>query len=169
MDGEAEVRDQIRRRHKAAARVVNSMLLFSALLVAFGFFAAERLHAPGDPSVIMGLWIAILLFGLGAFVFRRTKLAAMRLQDIAALRGLDGLLGALYSTTVQIAFIGATVVVMALVATILTGNKFDMIRGGGVALIVLLYGYPIRSLWERVVLGIERAKVADFAAKGNTS
>ena len=100
----------------------------------------------------MGLWIAILVFGLGAFVVRRTKFAAMRLQDIAAVQGVSGLLKTLQDTTIQVASIGGAIALMGFMITILRGDWTDMLRAGGVAAIVLVYSYPFRSAWQRVVI-----------------
>lgn len=129
--------------------VVGFLILDLALLV-LAYFAAERLFRPNDPSIIMGLWIAILVFGLGAFVLRRTRFAAMRLKDIAALNGTSGLLKSLQDTTIQIAFIGGAIALMGFIVSILTGDWTGMLRAAGVSAIVLFYGYPFRSAWERV-------------------
>ena len=129
--------------------IVGFLVLDLALLV-LAYFAAEKLFRPNDPSLIMGLWIAILVFGLGAFVLRRTRFAAMRLKDIAALKGMSGLLKSLHDTTIQIAFIGGAIALMGFIVTILTGEWTSMLRAAGVSAIVLIYGYPFRSAWERV-------------------
>jgi hypothetical protein len=129
--------------------IVGFLVLDLALLV-LAYFAAEKLFRPNDPSLIMGLWIAILVFGLGAFVLRRTRFAAMRLKDIAALKGMSGLLKSLHDTTIQIAFIGGAIALMGFIVTILTGDWTSMLRAAGVSAIVLIYGYPFRSAWERV-------------------
>lgn len=129
--------------------VVGFLVLDLSLLV-LAYFAAERLFRPNDPSLIMGLWIAILVFGLGAFVLRRTRFAAMRLKDIAALKGTSGLLKSLQDTTIQIAFIGGAIALMGFIVTILTGDWTSMLRAAGVSAIVLIYGYPFRSAWDRV-------------------
>lgn len=125
-------------------------LVLDAVLLALSYFAAEKIFRPNDPSIIMGLWIAILVFGLGAFVLRRTRFAAMRLKDIAALKGTSGLLKSLQDTTIQIAFIGGAIGLMGFIVTILTGDWTSMLRAAGVSAIVLIYGYPFRSAWERV-------------------
>jgi hypothetical protein len=129
--------------------IIGFLALDLALLV-LAYFAAEKLFRPNDPSLIMGLWIAILVFGLGAFVLRRTRFAAMRLKDIAALKGMSGLLKSLHDTTIQIAFIGGAIALMGFIVTILTGDWTSMLRAAGVSAIVLIYGYPFRSAWERV-------------------
>ena len=156
------IKDELIRRHRTAAAVVGAFLGLTVALMGLAFFSAETLYRPGfDPSLAMGLWIAILIFGLGSFVLRRTRLQRMRLQDIAALRGLSGLLASLQATTLQIAFIGGAIALMGFVVTIMTGNKFDMLRAGGVALIVLLSAFPQRTAWQNLVRSIEQSGEAD--------
>lgn len=160
--------EELTRRHRSALMAVLAMLALTLALIGIAFIAGEKLYRPGDPTLPMALWITILVFGLGAFVLRRGRFALMRLQDIAALRGISGLLRTLQSTTVQLAFLAGAIALMGFIITIRTGNKYDMLRGGGVAIIVLLYCYPAKGSWQRVVQGIERKSVVDAtSAKGN--
>ncbi len=152
---------ELARRHRTAAMVVGALLGLTIALVIIGFVSAESLHRPGDPSLAMALWIAILIFGLGSFVLRRTRFQTMRLRDIAALRGMSGLLASLQGTTIQVAFIGGAIALMGFMVMIMTGNKYDMLRAGGVAIIVLLYAYPQRPAWQRLVQAIEQSDDAD--------
>ena len=131
--------------------VVVAFLVLDVGLVVLAFFASNSIYRAGDPSLIMGLWIAILVFGLGAFVIRRTKFAALRLTDIAAVKGVSALLKTLQDTTIQVAAIGGAIALMGFVITILTADWTNMLRAGGVAAIVLIYCYPIRGAWQRVV------------------
>ena len=142
--------NELSRRHRTATLFIVGFLVLDIALLALSYFAAEKLYRPNDPSIVMGLWIAILVFGLGAFVLRRTRLAAMRLKDIAALKGTSGLLKSLQDTTIQIALIGGAIALMGFIVTILTGDWTSMLRAAGVSVIILIYGYPIRSAWERV-------------------
>ena len=145
------LQNELVRRHRTAILVVAGFLILDVALVAIAFFAADRIFRPGDPSIVMGLWIAVLVSGLGAFVIRRTKFAAMRLQEVAAVKGVSGLLKTLQGTTIQIACIGGAIALMGFVITILTGDWTNMLRAGGVSAIVLVYCFPFRSAWERVV------------------
>jgi hypothetical protein len=74
---------------------------------------------------------------------------------------MSGLLDTLQGTTIQIAFIGGAIALMGFIMSMLTGEPFDMLRAGGVALVVLLYCYPRKSAWQRVVDGIEQTGDAD--------
>jgi hypothetical protein len=142
--------NELSRRHRTATTFVVGFLVLDLLLLAISYLGAERLYRPRDPSLRGGLWIAIVVFGLGAFVLRRTKFAAMRLKDITALRGISGLLKTLQDTTVQIACIGGAIGLMGFMLVILSGDWTYTLRAEGVSIIVLLYGYPFRSAWERV-------------------
>lgn len=142
--------DELSRRHRTATIFVIGFLALNLILLAVAYLAAERIGQPGDPSIIMALWIAILVFGLGAFVLRRTRFSAMRLKDIAALRGTSGLLKTLQDTTIQLALIGGAIALMGFAWAMLTRDWTNMLRAGGVSVIVLIYGYPLRGAWEKV-------------------
>jgi len=99
----------------------------------------------------MAFVITVLVLGLGAIAFRRTRFATMRLQDIAALRGPSGLLITLQRTTLQIALIGTTAAVIGFATTLLTGDDSYTYRAGLVAVAILLYCYPVRRSWEKAL------------------
>ena len=161
---------ELRRRHRKTVMVVAAFFVMTLLLTAVAFLAINAIARVGDPTLAKGLWIAILIFGLGAFVLRRTRFNALRLQDFAALRGTSGLLQTLEGTTIQVACLAGAIALMGFVVTIRTGNEFDMLRAGGVALIVLIYCFPTRSSWERVLHGIASSGDAnDDSAKGPTA
>src|ERR1700730_18292694 len=152
MPNSQAVHNELVRRHRTATLVVTVFLILDIVLLAIAFFASDRIVRPGDPRTVMGLWIAILVFGLGAFVVRRTKFAALRLKDVGAVKGVSGLLKTLQDTTIQVASIGGAIALMGFVVTILTGDWTSMLRAGGVAAIVLVYCYPFQSSWQRVVM-----------------
>src|SRR3989475_3836089 len=130
------VMDELRRRNRSAATVVGAFLILDLVLLAIAYFAGASLYRTGDPSIIMGLWIAILVFGLGAFVLRRTKFAALRLKDIAAVKGTSALLKTLQDTTIQVASIAGASALMGFIITILTGDWTSKLRPASAAGIV---------------------------------
>ena len=164
------IQAELTRRHRTAAMIVGALLGLNLALIGVALFSAESLHRPDldDRSLAMALWISILVFGLGSFVLRRTRFQAARLQDIAALRGTTGLLATLQGTTIQIAFIGGAIALMGFVVTIMTGNKYDMLRAGGVAAIVLISAFPQRAAWQRLVRSVaqQSGDIDDSPAKG---
>src|SRR4051794_29587260 len=94
---------ELERRHRATRLTVLALLFVSVVLAAVIFTGHDQLYRPGSPSTVFGLRIAILFVAIGAIVLRRTQFQAMRLQDIAALRGISALLATLQNTTLQVA------------------------------------------------------------------
>ncbi|HEX5706439.1 MAG TPA: hypothetical protein VFX96_04050 [Pyrinomonadaceae bacterium] len=150
-------RGELTRRQRAAAYFVYAMLALTVLLMALayaGVLIPEFSRA--EPVIDMTLRIAIVFFGVGAVVLRRTMFNAARLQDIASLRGTTGLLDTLQKTTVFVALIGGTIAVMGFILSVIWGEREyrympEAVKIGLIAVAVLVYAYPRRSAWERVV------------------
>jgi hypothetical protein len=147
----AQVYDELSRRHRTATLAVLFCFVLDILLLVIAYFAAERIFRPADPKIAMGLWIAILICGLGVFALRRTRFSAMRLKDIAAVKGVSALLKTLQGTTIQVASIAAAIALMGFIITILEGDWTHMLRAAGVSVIVLFYCYPFKNAWQRAV------------------
>jgi len=148
----AELQNELARRQRKASIIVVIFLVLTLALVAAAFAWAARFESrPGDP-LVWPLRIVVLVLGLGAVVLRRTRFNAMRLKDIAAVKGASALLKTLQDTTIQIACVGGAIALLGFVITIRTADWSDMLRAAGVALIVLFYVYPIKTSWERALV-----------------
>jgi hypothetical protein len=159
------VQNELRRRHQSTSTTVLSLLVAVVLLCVLAFVSQKFLTQRSNPSLHMAVLITILIFGLCAVAFRRTRFATMRLQDIAALRGPSGLLTTLQRTTIQVALIGAFVALVGFAATLFFGDPAYTYRGGVVAAAVLLYGYPVRTSWELAMKRYATENGTDSAAK----
>ncbi len=152
----ASIQEELNRRHRTAKLFILIFFALDIVLLVIAFLAGDRISRPKDPKIAVGLWIAILVCGLGVFVLRRTRFSTMRLQDIAAVKGISGLLKTLEGTTVQIASIGGAIGLMGFIITMIA-PPYDsspwthMLRAAGVSVIVLIYCYPFKSAWERIV------------------
>lgn len=142
---------ELLRRHKAAVLTVRVFLALTVALSGAAFLGRNHFRQQDNPALDIAVRIAILCFGLGSVVLRRTRFSAMRLQDIAALSGISGLLATLQRTTVQVALLGATIAIFGFSATLMTGNDFYAYGAGLVGLVVLLYCYPTRTSWQQAV------------------
>ena len=145
------IQAELIRRHKAAWTTVVGLLIATILLSIVAFLCRSFLRQQQNPPLDIALRIVILSFGLGSIALRRTRFAAMRLQDIGGLRGASGLLSTLEKTTLQLAFLGAAIAAVGLIATLLTGNDSYTYGAGLVAVAVLLYCYPTRTSWQRTL------------------
>lgn len=146
-----EAQGELARRHKAAATTVLGLLVATVLLSVVAFLA-KPYFSPNDSSVInMAVRIVILILGLGAVVWRRTKFQPLRLQDIFGLAGVSGLLKTLEKTTIQLALLGAAIASIGFIATLVTGNEWYTYLGCAVAILVFVYCYPTKSSWLRTL------------------
>ena len=146
-----EAQAELARRHKAAATTVLGLLVATILLSVLAFLA--RPYFTEQPNLVldMAVRIVILILGLGAVVWRRTKFQAMRLQDIVGLAGVTGLLKTLEKTTIQLAILGAVIASVGFVATLATGNERYTYWAGAIAAVVFVYCYPTRTSWLRTL------------------
>ena len=143
---------ELDRRHKATRTTVLALLIGVVLLCVLAYVSKRFLTPQKNPSLYIAVRITILIFGLGAVALRRTKFAAMRLQDIGALKGASGLLITLQRTTLQVAGLAIVIAAVGFGATVLTANDFYAYGAGLVAVAVLLYCYPTRTSWQRALL-----------------
>jgi hypothetical protein len=142
---------ELRRRHHTAAMTVRGLLALTVALSLAAFLGRNRFSQHDNAPLDMAVRITILICGLGSVVLRRTRFSAMRLQDIAAVRGISGLLATLERTTIQVALLGAAVALFGFIATLMTGNDFYGYGAGLVGLVVLLYCYPTLKSWQQTV------------------
>jgi hypothetical protein len=148
----ADVQAELIRRHKSTATTILSLLVAVILLSVLAFVSQKFLVPRNSSSLDMTFRIIVPILGLGAIALRRTRLAKMRLQDIAALRGASGLLATLQKTALLMAIIGIAVALIGFVSTLMTAQVWYMYTAAVVAAAILLfYGYPLRPTWEQAV------------------
>lgn len=130
---------------------VRALIASTVLLSLLAFLGRNHFRHEENDSLDRVMRITILVLGLGSVVLRRRKFSAMRLQDIAALKGVSGLLATLASTTLQVALLGAALAIFGFITTVMTGNEFYAYGSGLVGFVVLLYCYPTQSSWQQTV------------------
>lgn len=143
--------DELTRRHRGALTSVAVMFFLTLLLMALALSGVLPHAHSRNPAVEGSLRIVAAFFVLGAIALRRTKFSVMRLRDITALRGTTGLFDTLQKTTIYVALLGGSIALVGFVINIMTNELTDAIGFGVIALVVLLYAYPRRAAWERVV------------------
>ena len=146
-----EAQSELARRHKAAATTVLGLLVATVLLSVLAFLAKPYFTEKPNVVLDMAVRIVILVLGLGAVVWRRTKFQTMRLQDIAGLAGVTGLLKTLEKTTIQLALLGEAIASIGFIATLMTGNERYTYWAGAIAVIVFVYCYPTKQSWLRAL------------------
>jgi hypothetical protein len=144
---------EITRRHKAAATTVLGLIVATILLSIVAYLGQPYFSELESQPINWAFLFLVLMLGLGAVAWRRTKFNPARLVDIAGLYGVSGLIKTFEKTTIQIAILAAGIAVVGFVATLMTGQEFYTYRSCAVAILVLAYCYPTKSSWIR---GVER-------------
>ena len=126
--------------------MIATVLLSIVAYLGKGYFRQQN-----NPPLEMALRISVGMLGLGAIIWRRTKLSPMRLQDIGGLQGGVGLVRTLEKTTLQLAILAALMAALGFIATLISGNEFYTYWAAAIAVIILLYSYPTKNSWMRSV------------------
>jgi hypothetical protein len=142
---------ELTRRHKSVATTVVGLIIGTILLSVVAFLGRGYFRQQANATVEMAATIMMPILGIGAIVWRRTKFTTVQLQSIGALHGVSGLLSTLERTTLQIAFLGAAVAAIGFGVTLVTGDDSYTYRAAAISLVVLVYSYPTKSSWDRVI------------------
>lgn len=147
------IETELTRRHRAAATFVSASLTLTLALVALAYAGARPTLNLNfiDQTAYVALWIVILFIGLGAIALRRMRFGALRLQTIADAKGRSALLATLHKTTVLVALFGIAIAVVGYILFMRSTDAWDMLKAGIIAIAILLYTYPRRSVWQRVL------------------
>ena len=146
-----DAQTEITRRHKAAATTVLGLIVATILLSVVAYLGQPYFNELDSRPIDWAFLVLVLLLGLGAVAWRRTKFNPARLQDIAGLEGVSGLVKTFEKTTLQIAILAAAIAVTGFIATLMTGQEFYTYRATAVSILVLLYCYPTKSSWMRAI------------------
>ena len=147
-----EAQTELARKHKAAATTVLGLLVAVILLCVIAFVSRSYLELkPPNLSLDWATRLVVLFLGLGAIVWRRNRFSAMRLQDIAGVAGVTGLIKTLESTTLQLALVAAAIALIGFAVTLIQGNELYTYWSCAIAVVVLIYCYPTKSSWLKTV------------------
>lgn len=145
--------DELDNRYRVALLTVVGMLALTVLLIVLAYtdVLPKLPSSLNNPPTRGTIWITILVCGLGVVALRRTSFAAIRLRDIAAVKGVSQLLATLQKTTMLVALIGGLIALLGYLLAAMTDDATNMRNAGIIALAVLFYCFPRRSAWQRVV------------------
>lgn len=146
------VREELIKRHKAAAVTIAGLVIATVLLSIVAYLARPYFRQQVDSSIDLAVRLVVFVLGAGSIVWRRTKLSTMRLQDIGSLQGALGVMKTLERTTIQVAVLSVAVSVSGFVATLTTGNPLYTYWAAVIAIVLLIYHYPRRSAWNNAIL-----------------
>lgn len=145
----------LEKRYRTTATIYFAQI-FSTVVIIFAAFILAKTENAADSNVLMPLWVAIVFTAIAAFVLRRVLTRWERLRDVKLLKGFAGLFATLQTNSIILGAMAEAIAVLGLVIAFLSGNKFDALRAGTVALVVFLMNFPRKSVWEKIAAGLEK-------------
>ena len=146
-----QTRSRVAAAHRTALTLVLAFAMSIVIYVGVGILIRGALPPNMRADLRYASYAAAAILAIGSIIVRRTQLHRMKLEVVAARRGVDGLIKHLLNATLLAAAMAEIIGVLALLVAFFGGDRSEIIRLGVVALAVSLYNYPRRSAWQQVV------------------
>lgn len=138
--------------HRTAWLVVVLMAVSITVYTVIGLVIVSSSESDIEqPSWLKGFYVLALFLALGSVAIRRTQLRWLRLQAVAGLRGIDGLVKHFANVTIISAAMAEAIGILALLASFFGGGQRDVLTFGIISLLVAVFNYPRRAAWEQAV------------------
>ena len=151
--------NELESRYRTTLIIVIVQIVSVFILIGTSWFLVGSLDNSVTDSAISSLWITIISLIIISFVLRRILFSRNRLKKTALENGRSGLLLALQNNTVFLCLIGEIIAIIGFLVASLGGNRFEMFRAGAVALVVFLFNFPRKAIWQRVVTNLEKLEL----------
>ena len=141
---------ELDRRYRLTLLVFASQIGTAIVLTAVAWFAAGDTNPQQATALTSVLWIVLLVIAVGAFLLRRVMLSPAVLRDTATLKGVVGVIKNLQFKTILFSALAEAIAVIGFVISLLSGDKYDMLRAAIVALIIFFISFPRKKGWETI-------------------
>jgi hypothetical protein len=142
----------------AVAAYRTGSMIVAALAFSIGIYFAIGLlltgQRPGDvdaDSLRKIVYPVAVVLAAASILLRRFLLGWPRIEALGASHGSAGVARHLLNATLVSAALGELVAVLGLVMAILGGDFMDMVRLGGIGLVLIVFSYPRKRAWNRTI------------------
>ena len=146
---------EFEKRYRATVFSVIVQIFLTIVLIAAALFIVSKIEISDPAPNLSTLWVAVAFIAIGSFVLRRLFFNWERLKNITLLKGFSGLLKSLQTNTIILGVIAELVAIIGFLIAIFSGNSFDMLRAGAVALVIFLINFPRKSVWKKIAANLE--------------
>ncbi|MFL6277065.1 MAG: hypothetical protein ACJ74G_17920 [Blastocatellia bacterium] len=148
--GQATLEARVSEAQRRAGMIVMAIIVSIVMYVAIALYIAGSRQSPGlTEQTRIGFYAAAAFLALGSIFFRRTQMGRTRLEVVAGLRGISGLLKHFFRVTIVSIAMADLIGLLALFAGFFGGDQNDVARFGVVAIAVALYNYPRLRSWQQ--------------------
>ena len=150
-----EIQNELDKRYRTTVFIVAGQIALTFIFIVVAFLFAPSSETSISSQNLMSLRVGALFIAIGAFVLRRMFFRWDRLRDIVLLKGINGLLKDLQKNAILLGAMAELIVLIGFVIVFLTGNQYEMLRAGAVALVVFLINFPRKSVWKKITASLE--------------
>ena len=148
--GNATLEARVGEAQRRAGMIVMAIIVSIVMYVAIALFLNSSRQPQGlTDQTRITLYAAAAFLALGSIFYRRTQMGRTRLEVVAGLRGIAGLLKHFFRVTLVSIAMADLIGLLSLLASFFGGDQNDVARFGVVAIAVALYNYPRRRAWLR--------------------
>lgn len=148
------IQKELDQRYQTTSRIAVILIVSALALIGTAWFLTAYIDNSVMDTAISALWISIILLAVISFVLRRILFSWSKLKKTAEQKGSLGLLLSIQNNTVFLCLIGAIIAIIGFLITILSGNKLEAFRAGIVALMVFLFNFPRKAIWQKIVASL---------------
>ncbi|HEY0426440.1 MAG TPA: hypothetical protein VGC76_01415 [Pyrinomonadaceae bacterium] len=145
----------LEKRYKTTVFIVSTQILSAVIFLCAAWLVTKNRETVSEDSFLT-LWLVILFVSAATFVLRRQLFGWERLKNRTLLKGVSGLINTLQINSILLNAFAEIVLIIGFIITILSGNFVDMLRSGGIALIVFALNFPRLSIWKKIVSNLEK-------------
>ncbi|MBA2737178.1 MAG: hypothetical protein H0U50_10395 [Pyrinomonadaceae bacterium] len=155
MENSAEIQAELEKRYRATAFIVAGQIALTIIFIIAAWIVAPRFQNSASSDDLTPFWVGALFIAIGSFILRRMLFRWDRLRDIVLLKGLFGLLRDLQKNAVLLGAMAELIALIGFVIAFLSGNPYEMLRAGAIALVVFLINFPRQSVWKKIAANLE--------------
>jgi Ca2+/Na+ antiporter len=155
MANSAETQTELEKRYRITALIVSGQIVLTVIFIAAALMFAPTSETVTSSNNLTYLWVGALFVAVGAFVLRRMLFRWDRLKDIFLLKGVSGLLGSLQKNAILLGAMAEAIAIIGLLIVFLSGNRYEMLRAGAIALVVFVINFPRKSVWKKIAANLE--------------
>lgn len=144
------IESRVRAAYRSASRIMFAMIMSIVAEVMIGLFIAGSPEAGFvEARSLYPFYVGAVFMAFGSIAYRRAQMRRLRLEAVAGLRGVEGLIKHLFRVTIVSAAMAEVIGILAILVAVSGGEQMDVIRFGVVALVVGLFTYPRLRAWQQ--------------------
>jgi hypothetical protein len=148
----ASLEARVAEAHRRASLILMVIAASIVLYIAIALYVISLRQPRGlTQQTFLGFYAAAAFLAFGSIFYRRAQMRRIRLEVVAGLRGINGLVKHFFQVTVVTLAMADVIGLLALLVSFFGGDHNDIVRLGVVAIVIALFAYPRRQSWQQAV------------------